>query len=91
MFLGKFEITKDWRKLKDLITVDTGKTYTLQNCGACTVYAFDQLSEPDTGDEGMEIYPKVSAGYEPDSGDLWLKVAENSSINGCIGIEVSNN
>lgn len=77
------QLTNQWVALKDLITVQAGVTYCIQNRGADPMIAQESATAPASDNmDGTMVYPADIAVYIKGSTDLYLRAFNSScSIN----------
>jgi hypothetical protein len=74
----KFNITGDWVKLSDLITVENEKTYYVQNLDSPAIFVVESDTEP-TEKVGMRVLKNETIGYEKGK-ELWLTCENNARL-----------
>ena len=75
------QLTTEWGALSDIITVDSSKTYYIQNRGADVLLAVESASEP-TSLDGVLVKPYEVLKYQEGTDPLYLKAYNsNCSIN----------
>lgn len=79
----KFEnISNEWVELSDIITVDSSKTYFIQNRGPDKLLALESSTEPEDTDNGILVEPYLVLEYKSGTDNLYLRAfSGNLSIN----------
>lgn len=73
------QLTQEWTDFGDIVTVDDGTTYYIQNRGSDTLVALESASTPDADNqEGVMILPYQFAVYEKGSENLYLRAFNKS-------------
>lgn len=75
------QLTSEWVAISDKITVDSNKTYYIQNRGADVLLAVESASEPTTLD-GVLVKPYEVLKYKEGTDTLYLRAYNsNCAIN----------
>jgi hypothetical protein len=72
MFLGKHNLSNDWARLGDLISIDNLKTYTIQNIGYNSLIIQENSILPDVN-VGFVVVPHEVIRFVPEGYDLYLR------------------
>jgi hypothetical protein len=78
MYVGNIEVSGDWVRLGDVLSILTDKTYTLQNISRfADLWVVEKESPPEGSERGFTVVRFALFQYKG-NGDLWLRSSTRS-------------